>query len=304
MSEQYEALVSAMLKLNLFAAGDPMEVARERLNSVHGHPIADDVVVRWSELEGVRAARVGTSESQGATRTLLLCHGGAYIAAGGDGYLFYAAMLSRVCHCEVVLVDYRLAPEHLHPAALEDCANAYRGLLAQGHAPDRIAFIGDSCGGALALTSLLWLRDQGVALPAAAVGLGGWFDLEANGESARNPLGPDPFANRDFLRARGRDYVGPDGDLRDPLVSPVNARLQGLPPLLLQVGQIDLTRDDALRLGATAAREGVDVTLEVHPKMVHGFQGLASAGIPESQQALARVAAFLDLYCPESDTPA
>ncbi len=299
MSDLYEALVSAMLKQNLFAAGDPMEVARERLNSVHGHPIADDVVVEWIELDGVRAARVTTPESQASTRTLLLCHGGAYIAAAGDGYLFYAAMLSRACRSEVVLVDYRLAPEHLHPAALEDCANAYRGLLVLGLAPDRIVFIGDSCGGALALTSLLWLRDRDVAMPAAAVGLGGWFDLEADGESARDPVGPDPFANREFLRARGRDYVGPGGDVRDPLVSPVNAKLHDLPPLLLQVGQIDLTRDDAVRLGAAAAREGVDVTLEIHPNMVHGFQGLASAGIPESQRALARVAAFLDLYCPD-----
>ncbi len=300
MSDQYEAIVSAMLKQNLFAAGDPVEVARERLNGVHGYPVADDVGVEWSLLGGVRAARVTTPESQGSTRTLLLCHGGAYIAAGGDGYLFYAAMLSRACRSQVVLVDYRLAPEHLHPAALEDCANAYRGLLDQGLAPDRVAFIGDSCGGALALTSLLWLRDRDVAMPAAAITLCGWFDLEANSESARNPVGPDPFANRDFLRARGRDYVGPDGQLDDPLVSPVHAKLHGLPPLLLQVGQIDLTRDDAVRLGAAAAREGVDVTLEIHPHMVHGFQGLANAGVPESLRALARVAAFLDLYCPES----
>jgi monoterpene epsilon-lactone hydrolase len=302
MSEQYEALVSAMLEQSLFSGDDPMEVARERLNSVHGHPIADDVVVGWSELGAIRCARVTTPESQGSKRTLLLCHGGAYIAAGGDGYLFYAAMLSRACRSEVVLVDYRLAPEHLHPAALEDCVHAYQGLLEEGLAPDRIAFIGDSCGGTLALTSLLWLRDRNVALPAAAVGLGGWFDLEADSQSARDPAGPDPFANRDFLRARGRDYVGPDGNVRDPLVSPVHAKLHGLPPLLLQVGQIDLTRDDALRVGAAAAREGVDVTLEIHPNMVHGFQGLASAGIPESQRALARVATFLDHYCPAFET--
>jgi monoterpene epsilon-lactone hydrolase len=276
------------------------EIARERLNSVHGHPIADDVEVEWIERSKVRAARVNTPESKASTRVLLLCHGGAYIAAGGDGYLFYAAMLSRSCRCEVVLVDYRLAPDHPHPAALEDCANAYEGLLAEGVEPDRVAFIGDSCGGALVLTSLLLLRDRGVAQPAAAVALGGWFDLEANADSARNPLGSDPFANRDFLRARGRDYVGPDGDLRDPLVSPIHAKFHDLPPLLLQVGQIDLTRGDAERFGASAAKAGVHVQVEVVPGMVHGFQGLASAGVPESQHALARVASFLELYCPDS----
>jgi monoterpene epsilon-lactone hydrolase len=216
MSDQYEALVSAMLEKSMFAAEDPTEVARDRLNAVHGHPISDDVLVEWIEPGGIRAARVTTPESLGSTRTLFLCHGGAYIAAGGDGYLFYAVMLSRACRSAVVLVDYRLAPEHLYPAALEDCANAYQGLLADGLAAGRVVFIGDSCGGALAVTSLLWLRDRDVAMPAAAIALGGWFDLEANGDSARNPVGPDPFANRAFLRARGRDYVGPSGDLSIP----------------------------------------------------------------------------------------
>ena len=96
-----------------------------------------------------------------------------------------------------------------------------------------------------------------------------------------------------FTRARGRDYVGEGGDLRDPLVSPIHAELAGLPPLLLQVGQIDLTRDDAVRLAARAGRAGVDVTLEIHPGMVHGFQGLAAAGIPEAVAAIGRVADFV-----------
>ena len=130
-------------------------------------------------------------------------------------------------------------------------------------------------------------------MPACAVTLGGWFDLEANGDSARHPCGPDPFACRDFTRARGRDYVGPDGDLRDPLVSPVHAELSGLPPLFLQVGQVDLTRDDAVHVAAAAGRAGVDVSLEIHPRMIHGFQGLANAGIPESIEALERVGKYV-----------
>lgn len=294
MSEEYERLLEAFTQ-NLFDGSDPMPVARQKLEAVHGHPVADDVEVDWVELGGVRCAWVGTPESRGSDRVLFFCHGGAYIAACGDGYVFYAAMLSRVTRARVLLVDYRLAPEHLHPAALEDCVEAYKGLVAAGTAASRVAFIGDSCGGGFVITSLLALRAQDIAMPAAGVTLGGWFDLEASADSAVNPAGRDPFASAAFTRARGRDYVGPDADLRDPLVSPIHAELTGLPPLLLQVGQIDLTRDDAIRLASNAGRDGVDVSLEIHPGMVHGFQGLANAGIPEAVEALERVSRWLDL---------
>lgn len=292
MSREYEALLAA-LKERIFRGDDSIEVAREKLEGVHGHPVAEDTHVDWTELGGVRCAWVAAAEASETTRILMLCHGGAYIAACGDGYLFYADMLSRACSARVLLVDYRLAPEHRFPAALDDCADAYRGMLASGIPPDRVGFIGDSCGGGLAVTSLLRLREQGVPMPALAVALGGWFDLEASGDSAVNPVGHDPFAEAAFTRARGRDYVGEGGDLRDPLVSPIHADLGGLPPLLLQVGQLDLTRDDALTLAGVAGKQGVDVTFEVHPKMVHGFQGLANAGIPEAQAALRRVASFV-----------
>jgi len=292
MSREYDAFL-ALLKNDLFSADDSLEVSRDKLNGVHGHAIARDVQVEWAELGGVRSAWVDTPESRGQKRVLVLCHGGAYIAACGDGYLFYAEMLSRACGTRVLLVDYRLAPEHRHPAALDDCAAAYRGLLDQGVSPGRVGFIGDSCGGALAIGALLRLRDEGVTLPSCAVALGGWFDLEASGESAIHPAGRDPFANAAFIRARVRDYVGPDGDLRDPLASPIHADLTDLPPLLLQVGQVDLTRDDALRLGAKAGAQGVDVTLSIHSGMVHGFQGLASAGIPEAVAAIEQVAGYV-----------
>jgi monoterpene epsilon-lactone hydrolase len=291
MSREYDALLEALAQ-PMFDGTETLEEARTKLEAVHGHPIAADVDVAWTSLRGVRCAWVDVPGLSPDAPTLMLCHGGAYIAACGDGYLFYADMLGRACGARVLLVDYRLAPEHLFPAALDDCAAAYRGLLDEGHDPRRIGFIGDSCGGGLAVTALLRLREEGVSMPAFAVALGGWFDLEANGASAREPAGRDPLAARAFTRARGRDYVGDDGDLRDPLVSPIHADLTGLPPLLLQVGQIDLTRDDALALAAGGGRQGVDVTVEIHPGMVHGFQGLASAGIPEAKHALERVGAY------------
>ena len=289
----------AAFKSPLVAPGDSTETARDKLNAVHGHSVADDVRVEWTELGGVRCAWIDTPESdvgarERGERVLLLCHGGAYIAAGGDGYLFYAAVYSRACAARVLLVDYRLAPEHLCPAASGDCAAAYQGLLERGVSPDQVAFIGDSCGGGRVITSLLSLRAAGAPMPALAVTLGGWFDLAASGESAREPLGPDPFATAEFVRARGRDYVGADGDLADPAASALYADLSGLPPLFLQVGQVDLTRDDALRLATCAGRDGVAVTLEIEPGMVHGYQGLAHAGIPEAVASVERVAAFID----------
>ncbi len=292
MSREYEALLASM-KDPLVCPEDPLELARDKLNAVHGHPTRGDTRVSWTEFEGVRCAWIETPQAEGLERILLLCHGGAYIAASGDAYLFYAEMLARACGARVLLVDYRLAPEHRHPAALEDCAAGYRGLLAEGDSPGKIGFIGDSCGGGLVITSMLRLRDQGVPLPALGVSLGGWFDLEASGDSAQNPAGFDPFAHPEFTRARGRDYVGEHGDLRDPLVSPIYADLQELPPLLLQVGQVDLFRDDSVRLAAAAGRAGVEVTLEIHPEMIHGFQGLAHAGIPEAVAAIRRVADYV-----------
>lgn len=300
MSREYAALLAALSE-PMFPPGDSLEVARDKLNAVHGHPPGDDVRVEWVEYAGVRCAWVDTPESRDSERVLVLVHGGAFIAACGEGYLFYAAMLSRPCRARVLLVDYRLAPEHRFPAALDDCTAAISGLLDSGVAAERVGLIGDSCGGGLMIASLVRLCEQGARLPAFAVALGGWFDLEAGGDSALHPVALDPFAHPDFIRARGRDYVGPDGDVRDPLVSPLYADLAGLPPLLLQVGQIDITRDDATRLAARAGAVGVDVTLEIHPNMIHGFQGLANAGIPECTAALDRVAAFVSARMPPPD---
>jgi len=296
-SPEYEAFL-ASIDSDLVSADDSLEIARDKLEALHGHAVADDTRVEWTTLGGVRAAWIDTPESDGSGRILVLFHGGAFIAAGGDGYLFYAEMLTRACRARVLLVDYRLAPGHRYPAALDDCVEAYRGLLGEGGEPGRIGLVGDSCGGGLVLASLVRLRSDAVEMPAFAATLGGWFDLEATSESAVHPAGRDPFASAAFTRARGRDYVGPGGDVRDPLASPVHAGLRGLPPLFLQVGQVDFTRDEAISVAARAARDAVAVTLDVWPEMVHGFQGLAAAGVPEGQAAIARLAEFVRARVP------
>lgn len=296
-SKEYQAFLDAV-KGNLVDVGDSTQVARAKLEVMHGHPIKPGTRVEWLDTPPVRRAFIEAEEARGSERVLVLFHGGAFIACSGDGYLFYAEVLSEYLNARILLVDYRLSPEHRFPAALDDCVAAYLELIDSGIAAAKVGFIGDSCGGGLALAALLRLRDQGSPLPACAITLGGWFDFEAKGVAARKPLGRDPFAHAEFVQARGRDYVGPEGDVRNPLVSVIHADPVGLPPLLLQVGQIDLTRDDALSFGRTAAVAGVDVTVEVHPEMVHGFQGLASAGIPEAIAALRRVGQFLERVVP------
>lgn len=291
-SREFETMMSGV-RSDLISPSDSTQAAREKLNAMHGHPIASDTRVEWTPLGGVRCARVEVAGLAPGGPLLFLCHGGAYIAAGGDGYLFYAEMLGRACHARVILVDYRLAPEHPYPAALDDCFDAYRGLLETGQPPEPVVVIGDSCGGTLAITTLLRIRDARLPMPGQAVTLGGWFDLDQPSGDRDAPPGRDPFAHPDFTRARGRDYVGQDGNLRDPFVSPVYADLTGLPPLLLQVGQIDFTRGDAQRFADRAGSHGVDVTLEIHPEMIHGFQGLAHTGLPEALAALRRVARFI-----------
>ena len=150
-----------------------------------------------------------------------------------------------------VVLDLGRAPEARFPTQIDETVGVFEALLAQGVPASRIAFAGDSCGGGIAVAAMCKLRDAGKPLPAGFIGLTPWFDLEQTGESALTPRGVDPYVNAAWIRARGRDYVGPDGDLTDPLACPLHADLTGLPPLFLSVGEIDTTRDDSTRV-ATA----------------------------------------------------
>lgn len=290
-SPEFEQL-RKVLKPGLAVASDPPELVREKMHRIHPTQFPPDLRVVRVSLGGVPAAWVETPESQGSELVLLLVHGGAFVSTGIEHYIPYAGRLSRPFRARVLIFAYRLAPEHRFPAALDDSLAVYRALVAQGISPGRIAVAGDSCGGGIAVAMLCRLRDAGEPLPAACVGLTPWFDLEQTGDSARNPRGVDPYVNAEWIRARGRDYVGPQGDPRDPLASPIHANLTGLPPLFLSVGEIDTTRDDSTRLAARAGRDGVAVTLEVNPEMIHGFHGLSDL-IPEGRDALARAAEFV-----------
>jgi acetyl esterase/lipase len=191
----------------------------------------------------------------------------------------------------VLLIDYRLAPEHPHPAAVEDSTRAYRWLLETGSNPKRMAIAGDSAGGGLTVATLVALRDAGVPLPAAAVCLSPWVDLEGIGESMTTKAAVDPMVQREPLLRMASMYLAGQ-DPRTPLAAPLYADLRGLPPLLIQVGTAETLLDDSVRLAERARAAGVQVTLEPWEDMIHVWQAFA-AMLPEGQQAIERIGEFL-----------
>ena len=264
---------------------------RAMMAPFHGHPVPPHVTVTETVLGGVRCAWYDDARVPPRRRTLFHCHGGGLVSCPLDDYHFYGAMLAERLEARVVMADYRLAPEHPFPAAHQDCLDAYRALVSGRDGPERVVVSGDSCGGLLGLGALLAARDEGLPGAACFVSVSGWFDL-----SVARPAGDghDPFLTAAWVRNRGREYVGGSVALDDPRVSPAFADLTGLPPLYLPVGERDTLREGVVALADGATRAGVAVTLERWPGMVHGWQGLVSAGVPEALAWFARAREYLD----------
>lgn len=224
-------------------------------------------------------------------RTLLYLHGGGYVLGSPETHRGLVARIAAATRARCLLIDYRLAPEHPFPAAVDDALAAFRWLLARGHEPSRLAVAGDSAGGGLTLATLLALRDAGAALPAAGVCLSPWTDLEGTGGSATDPAVGDPMIEIGALRATGRHYLG-GADPKHPLAAPLYGDYRGLPPLLIQVGTREVLLDDSTRVAAKAAAAGVDVTLERGEGLIHVWH-FFGADVPESAAAIARIGEFV-----------
>ncbi|MDP6540873.1 MAG: alpha/beta hydrolase [Planctomycetota bacterium] len=293
-SPEYEAFAKSV-RPGLALEADPPLVVREKMHAIHPTAHPGDTVVEPVVLGGIRAAWVSAPEQCASPRAFLHVHGGAFVSTGIPHFTLYALRLSEAFRARVLVFDYRWAPEHPFPAALDDTVAVLRTAFDEGLAPGQTALGGDSCGGGLALAALCELRDRGEARPSAYVGLTPWLDAEQRGDAALRPRGVDPFVETRWIRRRFRDYAGPGGDLRDPRLSPIHADLAGLPPLYLGVGTIDTTSDDATRLARRAEAQGVEVTLDVAEGMIHGFHGLVGV-FPEAAEGLARAGAFLDLH--------
>ncbi|MHC3473151.1 alpha/beta hydrolase [Streptomyces sp. 7R007] len=241
---------------------------------------------------GDRPALLVEPDGTAEAGTLLYFHGGSYVVGSPQTALPLTGNLVTRSRFRAFSLDYRLAPEHPFPAAIQDCLNAYRALLDSGEDPSAIAFAGDSAGGGLTVTTCLAARDAGLPLPAAIVAFSPGLDLTRTGSSMDSKAGIDPFFTREGMEHTGAMYLAGQ-DPRQPLLSPaVLADLTGFPPMLLQVGTNELLLDDSTRLAARARDAGVDVILDVTADVPHVFQAFAGA-LEEADAALDRAALFL-----------
>ena len=253
-------------------------------------PAPDDVGQSPTTIGGFSAIEV-TAPGADADAVILYFHGGVYVIGSAATSVPLVAELARRTGARVITLDYRLAPEHPYPAAVDDAQAAYRGLLEQGVDPGQIALAGESAGGGLAVAALLALRDAGAPLPSSALLMSPYADLTLSGDSIAAREAVDRTLTPEGLRLRIPDYVA-DADAADPLISPVFADLTGLPPLLIQVGTNEILLSDALRLADRAAMADVTVTLDVTDGVPHVFQAFA-AMLDEAGAALDRASTFL-----------
>lgn len=286
---------------------DFIEKVRSRPRPAPDAPIAalresfDEIAARLQVPDGVAfdpvdaggvAAEWAAATGGEADKVILYTHGGGYNIGSARTHRGLVGRLALAAGARALSLDYRLAPEHLCPAPVEDTVAAYRWLLQQGTAPEHIVLAGDSAGGGLVVSTLVALRDAGEALPAAGVCISPWTDLANTGESITTRVDVDPMVAPASVDAHAQRYVGPDGDLRDPHASPLYADLAGLPPLLVLVGTWEILYDDSTRLVERARAAGVDVTLEVGEEMLHIWPFFAGF-FPEAQHAVDLMGAYI-----------
>jgi len=295
-TEQRETL-DAILRQSAFPADSDVDEQRRLLRELlSGQPLPADVTVTAAALGGVPTAEI-TVDGIEPRHVVVYFHGGVYVM--GDAFLAadLASQVGRRTDARVISVDYRLAPEHPYPAAVDDALAAYEALLHDGIAPSDIAFAGESAGGGLAIATLVNARNHGLPLPAAALVMSPYVDLTLAGTTMESRREVDPLLSREALQARVPDYTsGQDAALG--LISPVFADLSGLPALIIQAGTHEVLLDDALRLAQQAARADVAVTLDITPHVPHVFQAY-HAILDEATAALDRAGQLLSAHLAE-----
>jgi epsilon-lactone hydrolase len=292
-SEQRENL-DAILRQSAFPADSDVNEQRRLLRELlSAQPLPADVTVTETALGGVPTAEI-TVDGIEPRNVVLYFHGGVYVMSDAFLAAGLASQVGRRTDAKVISVDYRLAPEHPYPAAVDDALAAYQALLDNGIAPSDIALAGESAGGGLAIATLVNARDQGLPLPAAAYVMSPYADLTLAGTTMETKGALDPLLSREALQARVPDYTsGQDAALG--LISPIFADLSGLPPLIIQAGSHEVLLDDAVRLAQRAATADVEVILDITPQVPHVFQAYSPL-LDEAGAALDRAGQLLSAH--------
>jgi acetyl esterase/lipase len=294
VSTEQQEVLDAILRQGAFPADSDVNEQRRLLRELtSAQPLPADVTVTAAALGGVPTAEI-TIDGIEPRHVVLYFHGGVYAIGDAFQAAGLAAQIGRRTRARVISVDYRLAPEHPYPAAVDDALAAYEALLHNGTAPSDIAFAGESAGGGLAIATLVNARDHGLPLPAAAYVMSPYADLTLAGTTIETKSKADPLLSRELLQPRVTDYTaGHDAALG--LISPVFADLSGLPPLIIQAGTHEVLLDDAVRLARQAAIADVAVTLDITPGVPHVFQAYSPI-LDEAAAALDRAGQLLSAH--------
>lgn len=250
------------------------------------------------DMGGVPATLVTPDELK-TDAVLMYIHGGAYIVGRPDGYHGIGGNYAKMLGARVYMPDYRLAPEHQFPAPIDDTLRAYEWLLEQNIAASKIAFAGESAGGAMVVSVMVAAKSKGLPLPAVGSSISPWANLEHTGVSMSNREGLDPLNSKPVLDILARAFLG-DTLANHPLASPVFADVTGLPPILVQIGENELMLSDAMRLANHLADNRVRVNLEVWPGMFHAWHFYAGM-LAEGQQALESSVRFIEAGLTEAN---
>jgi acetyl esterase/lipase len=294
VSTEQRATLDTILRQGAFPADSDVAEQRRLLRELlSAQPLPADVSMAEAALGGVRTAEI-TVDGIEPRHIVMYFHGGVYVL--GDAFLAadLASQVGRRTNAKVISVDYRLAPEHPYPAAVDDALAAYEALLHNGTVPSDIVFAGESAGGGLAIATLVNARDRGLPLPAAAFVMSPYVDLTLAGATMVTKRQADPLLSPEALRARVADYTGGQ-DAGLGLISPIFAELSGLPPLVIQAGTHEVLLDDAIRLAGVAATADVEVSLDITPGVPHVFQAY-HAILDEAVVALDRAGQLLSAH--------
>ena len=256
-TQELAALISMMGEGGPDLAAPPAQARADFEALLANVPVSPDLKIEAASAGGVPGLWIDAPEAR-QDRVLLYLHGGGYVAGSANGYRSLVGELGRATKARALAIDYRLAPEHPFPAAVDDAVAAYRSLLDRSVSAKSIVFAGNSAGGGLVVTVMMAVRNSGLPLPAAGLSISPWLDLECSGASMKTKAASDLALTRDELLHAGRSYRGDTaGDGRGGQLAPLNANLSGLAPLLVQVGSAEILLDDATRLAARAGAADV-----------------------------------------------